>query len=544
MNIFNRIGRPVLGMHTAAYLLAFMALISFGTSIFRDRLLAHNFGVGDTLDVYLAAFRIPDLFFVFLTAFISVFALIPILEAKQKESKQAMRDFIDTLFFAFSIVMVIGVTILFLLTPTLSEAIFSSFSKEQLDLLIPFTRIILLQVLLLGISTFLAALTQFQRRFMVYALTPIVYNIGIIIGILVLYPFFGIIGIVWGVVLGALFHIGIQLPWLFSSHIWPRLRPIQERLRDSYKAALISLPRALALTSHQIALLIIFGILTGISAGTLSVYWFADNLRSVPLALIGISYSIAAFPILATHFARHEYERFRDKVAEALQNTFFLVLPILGFLIIFPEEIIRILFETGLFDASTTRITAIVLSVLALSTLGFSVIAIAARAFYAAQKTLQPFLVFVISAILQVVVAHTIVARYATDPAFVIQVNTIFGTQLTGEAALVAIAISVTVIQLLAGVCILYLLHRTFGVSIKNIAFSFIQHVAATITFVAVASIIFKNFSNNGDVLLLFFALLVSTGAGLLAWGGMLSALRNKEWQPLQKWFLHKLQKR
>src|SRR3989338_5051883 len=166
-----------------AAVLAIAGLLADILSLFRDRLLAADFGASRALDIYYASFRIPDLIYT-----ISLF-------------------FVGTSFF---------VVVAYFLMPILVPYFAPGFSGEEQASTINLSRILLLSPLLLGLSNLASSVVQSFRRFYIYAVSPLFYNLGIIIGILFLMPKFGLYGIVWGVVLGALMHLAIQLPTVFS----------------------------------------------------------------------------------------------------------------------------------------------------------------------------------------------------------------------------------------------------------------------------------------------------------------------------------------
>src|SRR3989344_4771723 len=248
---FRFLSVEVRGLQKVVYVLAAFALLSSILALVRDRLLAAAFGASTTLDLYYAAFRIPDLIFVGIGALVSVYTLIP-------------------------------------------ARLFPQFMLEgNLPQLVTLTRIILLQPLLLGFSNILAAITQSRHRYLLYALSPLLYNLGIIFGIVVLYPLWGVAGLAWGVVVGAAVHAGIQIPavirdgFLRSS---PRLWDIGALLQT----VSVSVPRALTLSMNQITFIGLTALAGSLTSGSIAVFMFSYNLQAVPLSIIGASYSVAA----------------------------------------------------------------------------------------------------------------------------------------------------------------------------------------------------------------------------------------------------------
>src|SRR3989338_1586962 len=199
--VLHILSSEVRGMHSAVYVLAVFALLSSLLALLRDRLLAGTFGAGVDLDLYYAAFRIPDFLFVALGALVSVYVIIPELARRDAEKQ---KDYIDTVFLGFSILAVCAGTVAAVIAPRLLAHLFPQFvDAGYLSTLTSLTRIMLLQPILLGLSNIFASVTQTKNRYILYASSPLFYNFGIIFGIAVLYPIWGLSGLAWGVVLGA-----------------------------------------------------------------------------------------------------------------------------------------------------------------------------------------------------------------------------------------------------------------------------------------------------------------------------------------------------
>ena len=176
---------PVRGLQAAVYVLALSAFLSSILALIRDRLLAHTFGAGAELDLYYAAFRIPDLIFVATGALVSVYILIPQLAHRSSEQQ---KTYIDTVVIGFSALAVAVSLIIALAAPYLLGFLFPTISASGLlPTLIMLTRVMLLQPIFLGLSNILAAITQTKNRYALYSLSPILYNLGIIAGLLILY---------------------------------------------------------------------------------------------------------------------------------------------------------------------------------------------------------------------------------------------------------------------------------------------------------------------------------------------------------------------
>jgi putative peptidoglycan lipid II flippase len=404
------------GLHKAAYILAFFALGSQLLALVRDRLLAHSFGTSLELDLYYAAFRIPDLLFVLFASVLSVYVLLPfVTKARAKSGGDAGVNILSQMFSLFLIVYTLVAGILFLLAPFIMPYLLPGFINDM-DTLVTLTRILLIQPFLLGISSLCGVVTQLESRFVLYAISPLLYNVGIIIGIIFLYPSLGLMGLVWGVVLGALAHLAIQIPIWFTS-------PLRFRVTSNYSWSLlkdilvVAMPRAITLSLHQVVLLVMVGLATLLTAGSVSVFQFAFNLQSVPIAIIGMSYSVAAFPVLADLLSRGERLAFIKHLETAIRHIIFWSLPLMALIIVIRAQIVRVVLGSGQFSWNDTRLTAALLAVFVVGLVGQALLLLLVRAFYAGGNTRTPLFVALFSAGVTISLTFLLMFLYKQIPA-------------------------------------------------------------------------------------------------------------------------------
>jgi len=397
--ILNLLNKEVRGLHQAAYLLAAFSFLSQLLGIVRDRLLAHSFGAGGTLDIYYAAFKIPDFIFVSAASVVSVFVLVPFLVDKIDRNVEEGKKFIDNIFSAFFVFIILISVVAFFLVPYLSKFLFPGFQGESLDSLITVTRIFLLSPILLGLSNLFSSVTQVYRKFIIYALSPLLYNIGIIIGLLFFYPAFGISGLAYGVVLGAFLHLLVQIPTVLQAGFFPRLN-LRFKLSVIAETVRISLPRTLTLAVNNIALLVLISLASVIGEGSITVFSFSFNLQSVPLTIIGVSYSVAAFPTLARYFSIGDRLSFARNISVAARHIIFWSIPGVFLFIVLRAQIVRTILGSGQFSWDDTRLTAAALALFALSLLAQALILLFVRGYYAAGYTRKPLIINTLSSIL------------------------------------------------------------------------------------------------------------------------------------------------
>jgi len=380
--VFNFVYREVRGLHQAAYILALFAFASQLLAVVRDRLLAHTFGAGFELDLYYAAFRIPDLLFVLFASALSVFVLLPFVmqRTEEKNAKEGTK-ILSQMFTLFLLVYVVVAAALAFFAPFFVQLLFPGL-VEHFDQLTLLMRILLLQPLLLGLSSLCGVVTQMNHRFILYAISPLLYNVGIILGIVVLYPYFGLTGLVLGVVLGAVGHLLIQVPYLIqSSYKFSLLFTFEWKLIGKILA--VAVPRALTLSTNQLVLLVLVGMATIMTAGSVSVFQFALNLQSVPLVIIGMSYSVAAFPTLSSVYGKQDINGFNLQLLTAFRHIIFWSIPIVVLVIVLRAQLVRVLLGSGEFDWSDPRLTAAVLAVFVISLTAQAILLLLTRAFSA-----------------------------------------------------------------------------------------------------------------------------------------------------------------
>lgn len=383
---------PVRGLHEAAYVLAAFALLSQLLALVRDRLLAGTFGAGGTLDIYYAAFRIPDFLFATVASLLSLYALLPVLSRLEAAHPGKMISFLRQMLLLFFVGMGVVSFVIFLIAPWVVHLVAPGFaadpaSEAQLVLLV---RILLLQPIFLGASNILANLTQMRHRFVLYSVSPLLYNLGIIAGVVFLYPAFGIAGLGWGVVIGAVLHFLVQVPY-FTSERADEDIPLRESLKHLKEVLMLSVPRTFALASTQISLLALTAFASLLAAGSISIFTFAYNLQSVPIAIIGVSYSLAAFPTLARLHAEGKAKELAQHVETALRHLLFWSIPATVLTIVLRAQLVRVILGSGAFNWSDTRLTAAALALFVLSLAAQNVTLLIARTYYAAGNSRKPF---------------------------------------------------------------------------------------------------------------------------------------------------------
>ncbi len=403
--LFGLVGKEISDIHDAAYLLAIFTFASQILGLLRDRMLAHFFGASGSLDVYYAAFRIPDLIFVSIGSLVSVSVLIPFLQTKIKEGDKPLKDFVDSVFTSFSILIIlVSLTTFFFISPIINS-LFRDLGSEKISEIILLSKVLLLSPVFLGISNLFASITQSYRRFLLYALCPLVYNVSIIFGIIFLRPQFGLSGIIYGVVLGAFLHALIQLPFLFKMRLIPDfVFPVN--FKSVSKVFLLSIPRTATLSVGSLAIAILLSLASKMPSGSISIFNFSYNLQAVPMSIIGISYSMAAFPLLSTLYLNGEKKKFLEHITVATRHIIFLSLPVMGLFIVLRAQIVRTVLGSGSFSWNDTKLTAACFALFSISAVAQSLVLLFVRAYYASGFTKRPLFINVFSSLMIILFSY------------------------------------------------------------------------------------------------------------------------------------------
>lgn len=415
--IFSIFHKEISGLHQAAYFLGFFALCSQVLALFRDRLLAAHFGATGTLDLYYAAFRIPDFIFITVGSMVSVSVLIPFMLERFKKDDDNGREFLSNIFSFFFLFIAVTCGVVFFFVPQLSKFLFPGFDATRLAQTISLTRILLLSPIFLGLSNILGTLTQAYRRFFLYALSPILYNLSIIAGIIFLYPVFGLSGLAYGVIIGAFFHFAIQIPMIIEHKMLPRLR-FKYNFGDIKRVLFVSVPRTFTLGSDNISMIFLVSFASLMTVGSIAVFNFSFNLQSVPLSIIGVSYSLAAFPILIQFFQAGDIKKFVEQMVNSAKHIIFWSIPIVVLFVILRAQIVRVILGSGQFNWYDTRLTAAALAIFAVSIIFQNLTLLFVRAYYATGNTKKPFLAKGINAVLTVVLGYGFMILYRQSPMF------------------------------------------------------------------------------------------------------------------------------
>ena len=376
---------PQSSIISAATIIMVMIVAARIVGLVRLRVLAHFFE-DEQLSLFFAAFRLPDLLFEVMTfgalssAFIPVFTKI-----YKKDSSQAFLTAAKVvnigllIFIMFSIVFGI-------FAESLYRVIAPGYNAEQVETVANLARVLFAAQGFFVVSYALTGLLESLRRFLVPALAPLFYNLGIILGVLVFTPSMGLLAPAIGVVFGACVHFLIQLPFAYKLgfRFVPKIG-IDEGVR---KIGKLALPRMVELGVLQISKMVELALASLISIASYTYYNFAFSVQALPIGLFGLSMAKAALPTLTAE--SDNLMKFRKTLLLTLYQVLFFVIPMASFLVVLRIPIVRLLFGTDIFGWEATVQTGYVLSSFAVGVPFQAAALLFSRGFYALHDTKTP----------------------------------------------------------------------------------------------------------------------------------------------------------
>lgn len=369
-------------------------LVSKVTGILDDLILAKIIGPGPQLDAYYAAFGLPDLLFTLIAGGALAAAFIPMFSGflAREDRSGAWRlasAVINTAFLAASIAS-LGLAVF---APVIvSQTVGSGFTSEQQQLTSNLMRVILISTVLFSVSGIVMSALQANQHFFLTALAPIMYNLGILGGVIFLGPKLGVWGPAIGVVTGALLHLLVQVPGLikYKAKWSPRLGWRDPDLRRVIR---LLLPRVAGMGVVQLAAIITTSLASHLSAGSVTALSYGWRVMQLPETLIATAIATAAFPTLSEFAARGDLDRLRGTLVSTLRAILALTIPATIGLLIFGRLAVQLLFERGEFTSESTTLVTWAVQGYALGLIGHSMLEVGARTFYAQQDTRTPLIV-------------------------------------------------------------------------------------------------------------------------------------------------------
>lgn len=391
---------------SAATIIAAAVLLSRILGLIKYRLLlTDRFGFTPSdIGVFLAAFKLPNILFDLIVMGALTTTFIPIFTSYLSKNKAHDANIIASTILNISIGAFLLFSILFFIfTDPIIRFIAPGLTPSEINQVIPFTRIMLLgQTLPLILGNFLTGILQSHKRFLVPALAPVVYNVGIIIGIYFLSPIMGLYGPVWGVVLGAILFLLIQIP--LSHHLEFSYRPV---IKFTHPGVLgigkLFVPRVIGLGINQINYLVTFGLSSLFSSRGITILTFAQQLGQLPVSIFAATIAQAALPTLSEEYEKNdELFAFKKTFIASFHQVLFLVLPAAVILTILRIPIVRLVYGASQFDWNATVDTGRTVAFFGAGLVAESLVNLLVRGFYAIHNSKTPVVIGAVTVVLNI----------------------------------------------------------------------------------------------------------------------------------------------
>lgn len=399
--------KPQESILSAASIIMIMIVFARVLGLIRLRILAHFF-VDESLTLYFASFRLPELVFEVLTLGALSSAFIPVFTKAYKRDPEEAWDVASrtvniglVLFVLLSIIFSISAeNIYHYIAPG-----FTNFQTKQISYL---ARVIFAAQGFFVVSYAMTGVLESRRRFLVPALAPLFYNLGIILGTLLFARNMGLLAPALGVLIGASSHFIIQLPFAYNLGFRFKLgiRPTSE----VKKIGKLALPRVFELLILQISKMAELFLASLITLASYTHYTLAISAQAVPVGLFGLSMAKASLPILSSQ--SEEPDAFKKTLLSTLYQVLFFVIPIAGFIIVLRIPIIRLLFGADIFGWEATVQTGLVLSAFAIGIPFQTSVLVLTRAFYALHDTKTPVKVSLVGTFISVTLGFLFVLQF------------------------------------------------------------------------------------------------------------------------------------
>ncbi len=397
------------GIISSTILISGMLLLARVFGFARYRVL-NGYFTKEELDLYYAAFRIPDFVFEILITGALTTTFIPfyLKYAKDKAKQSAVTSSIINL---ITIVLVIAIGLLFITMPWVVRIVTPGFSEDELRRVTELSRMLLVgQLPFLVFGNFLTGISQAHKSFFIPSLAPVLYNIAIVVVTVVLAPVYGLQSTVYGVIGGSLSFFLVQL-FIFHK-IEFHYQPILKHLAEIKEFFVMIIPRILTVFAAQIESTIELSLTSLLTQGSYTIFYLAQHLQLLPVSIIGVAFGQASLPYLSEMFQNKKIEEMKRIVTDSFNNLFFITIPIAAFFIVNRTAIVRLVYGGSKFDWEATVLTAFTLSFFCISLPFHSVYYFLTRCFYATMDSKTPFVVTVISITLNAIMSLLVVTVF------------------------------------------------------------------------------------------------------------------------------------
>ncbi|MFH1534293.1 MAG: murein biosynthesis integral membrane protein MurJ [Nitrospirota bacterium] len=399
---------------SATALIAVTSFFSYAIGLLRDRIIAINFGTSSATDTYNASFLIPDFLFNLFIAGALTAAFLPMFTEYLVKDKQQAYKIANTMLTGAVLLISVLAVIAFIFMPSIVPAIFSDIDPEMQQNIINMTRLMLPSAILFAISNTLGNILMSYKHFIAYAISPILYNIGIIFGVSFLNNSMGIYSAAAGVLIGAIFHAIIRIIDITTTEY--KYKPQLEVSHPGFKKIIkLMIPKSISLIAWQLNLYIFAVVGMKLIEGGLAAFNFARNIQSFAVSLFGIAFATAVFPHLATAVSMGDKQKYTDHIQKTVQRILFFTIPAMVGVMILSGPLVDLILSGGAFEQKSIELTSLILFFFAISIPFESLSHIFARSFYAVKNTLTPMIINVTTMVLIALSTIFLAPRYGIE---------------------------------------------------------------------------------------------------------------------------------
>lgn len=395
----------------AALIIGALSMVSRFVGVFRDNMLSSLFGAGDVLDAYTSAFLIPDMLLQLLILGALSASFIPIFAKYYGRDDAKAWKFTSNILNVFGLLFAAVAVLAIIFAPWITAGIAPGYGPAKMEMVVSMSRVLFIGQLFFAASMVFGSVLQGTKRFFLYALAPIVNNLGIIFGAMMFVPIMGPIGLAWGAVFGAVLHVTLQGVGVYALGYRHTFR-IDWRDPDLRTTSMRMVPRVLGLAVSQVNFVAMGALSTLSVVGSATVLKFAYNLNSFPIGIIAMAYAVASFPVMAERFAAKDTSGFVATFSHAVRQVLLWIIPATVMFLLLRAQLVRLAFGRGKFDWAATVMTADTLAFFALSFAAQAVMYIIVRAFFAIEDTKSPFFAGVLATIINIVLGYVLTPLY------------------------------------------------------------------------------------------------------------------------------------
>lgn len=380
----------------ATAILAITSFLSYAIGLIRDRIIAVHFGTSAATDTYNASFLIPDMLFNLFIAGALAAAFLPIFTEYLVKDKQEAYKIANTMLNS-AIIVIVGLSVLaFIFMNEIINFSFQEATPQMQKDIIGMTRLMLISAVVFAISNTIGNILMTYKHFLAYSLSPILYNLGIILGVIFFQDTLGIYAAALGVIFGAIIHCAVRV-WDLKYTEYRYKAELHWKHPGFIQILKLMLPKAISLLVWQINLYIFTDVGIRIKEGGVAAFNFARNIQSFAVSLFGISLATAVFPYLTSSMSSGDQASYTEHVQKTIQRILFFTIPSTIGLMILARPVVELILSGGAFDENSVHLTSLILFFFAISIPFESLSHILARAFYALKNTVTPMIINIVS---------------------------------------------------------------------------------------------------------------------------------------------------